>query len=72
MISYTGREPVFLLSFIASASYRSESFTILSPSPLLYLDTCNDNGEEITGLIARKCLLISLGSDVIGNQQETW
>ena len=35
-ISYTGREPVFLLSFIPSASCtcRSNSFTILSPSPL--------------------------------------
>ena len=34
-ISYAGREPVFLLSFIPSASCRSNSFTILSPSPCL-------------------------------------
>ena len=33
-ISYTGREPVFLRSFIPSASCRSNYFTILSPSPL--------------------------------------
>ena len=30
-----GREPDYLLSIIPSASYRSNSFTILSPSPLL-------------------------------------
>ena len=29
------REPVYLLSFILSACHRSNSFTILSPSPLL-------------------------------------
>ena len=38
-ISYTGREPVFLLSFIPSASCRSDSFTILSPSPLRGVET---------------------------------
>ena len=38
-ISYTGREPVYLLSFIPSASCRSISFTIFSPSPLLGLET---------------------------------
>ena len=38
-ISYTGREPVFLLSFIPSASCRSTSFTILSPSPLQGVET---------------------------------
>ena len=39
MMSYTGREPVFLLSFIPSDSYVSFSFTILSPSPLLGVET---------------------------------
>ena len=39
MISYTGREPVSLLSFIPSASCRSNSFTILSPSPLRGAET---------------------------------
>ena len=39
MISYTGREPVFLLSFIPSASCRSNSFNILSPSPLRGVET---------------------------------
>ena len=34
-----GREPVYLLSFIPSASDRSNSFTILSPSPLLGVET---------------------------------
>ena len=38
-ISYTGREPVFLLSFIPSASCRSNFFTILSPSPLRGVET---------------------------------
>ena len=38
-ISYTGRMPVYLLSFIPSASWRSNSFTILSPSPLLVVET---------------------------------
>ena len=38
-ISYTGREPVFLLSFIVSASCRSNSFTILTPSPLRGVET---------------------------------
>ena len=38
-ITYTGREPVFLLSFIPSASCRSNSFTILSPSPLRGVET---------------------------------
>ena len=38
-ILYTGREPVYLLSFIPSASCRSNSFTILSPSPLLGAET---------------------------------
>ena len=38
-ISYTGREPVFLLSFIPSASCRSNSCTILSPSPLRGVET---------------------------------
>ena len=46
-ISYTGRMPVYLLSFIPSASCRSNSgrsrcpasFTILSPSPLLDVET---------------------------------
>ena len=38
-ISYTGREPVYLLSFIPSASCRSNSFTILSPSPLRGAET---------------------------------
>ena len=32
-ILYTGREPVFLLSFIPSASCRSNSFTIFMPQP---------------------------------------
>ena len=39
MISYTGREPVFLLSFIPSASCRCNSFTILSPSPVRGVET---------------------------------
>ena len=39
MMSYTGREPVFLLSFISSDSFVSNSFTILSPSPLLGVET---------------------------------
>ena len=34
---HTQAETVFPLSFIPSTSYRSESFTILSPSPLLLL-----------------------------------
>ena len=38
-ISYTGREQVYLLSFIPSSSCRSNSFTILSPSPLLGVET---------------------------------
>ena len=38
-ISYTGREPVYLLSFIPSASCRSNSFPILSPTPLLGVET---------------------------------
>ena len=38
-ISYTGRKPAYLLSFIPSASCRSNSFTILSPSPLLGVKT---------------------------------
>ena len=32
MIKYTGKEPVYRLSFIPSASYRSKSMTTLSPS----------------------------------------
>ena len=32
-------KPVFLLSFIPSASCRSNSFTILSPSPLRGIET---------------------------------
>ena len=39
MISYTGREPDFLLSFIPSASCKSNSFTILSPRPLWGVET---------------------------------
>ena len=39
MMSYTGREPAFLLSFIPSDSYVSNSFPILSPSPLLGVET---------------------------------
>ena len=39
MMSNTGREPVFLLSFLPSDSYVSNSFTILSPSPLLGVET---------------------------------
>ena len=39
MMSYTGREPGFLLSFIPSDSYVSNSFTILCPSPLLGVET---------------------------------
>ena len=38
MISYTGREPVFLLSFIPSDNYVSNSFTILSSSSLLVIE----------------------------------
>ena len=38
-ISYTGRESVYPLSFIPSASCRSNFFTILSPSPLLGVET---------------------------------
>ena len=37
--SYTGKMPVYLISFIPSASCRSNSFTILSPSPLLGVET---------------------------------
>ena len=38
-ISYTVREPVYLFSFIPSASCRSNSFTILSPTPLRAVET---------------------------------